>query len=186
MAERLLVDSDAARALILEYLKYANPWESATREFEISDFTFEIVLSAACYGQMKRHRMSTQLVQDYDPELGYTYPPSVLEAGLKEDYEAVYEQTSEAYYQLAAVHRDAAQYVLTNGHRRRMLLKADARELYHMSRLREDAHAQWDIRAVVRDMLALAREQAPLTLLLAYGKDAFTDRKADLYPSRTV
>jgi flavin-dependent thymidylate synthase len=181
MADRLLEEPEAARRLIREFLRYSNPWEAATREFETADFLFEVVLSAACYGQMKRHRMSTQLLQDYDPALGYTYPPSVIEAGLHDDFEAVYDSTSEAFNQLAEHHPQAAQYVLTNGHRRRMLLKANARELYHISRLREDAHAQWDIRLLSADLLALARERAPLTLMLAWGKDVFVAKKEALF-----
>ena len=61
-----------------------------------------------------------------------------------------------------------------------MLLQVNARELYHMARLREDPHAQWDIRGLTADMLALARETTPLTLMLAYGKDKFEKKKAEL------
>jgi len=175
-----LVNNGKAADFIRDYLKHANPWEATTREFEAADFIFEIVLSAACYGQMKRHRMSTQLVQEYDPSLGYTYPPSVIETGLKDEFEALYKHTSEVYHELAKYHRTAAQYVLTNGHRRRMLVKANSRELYHISRLREDAHAQWDIRNVSGDMLALAREKAPHTMMLAWGKDKFLEKKREL------
>ncbi len=176
-----LFETGEAEAFVKEYMKYSNPWEAATREFEAADFTFEVVLSAACFGQMKRHRMTTQMVQDYDPGLGYTYPPSVIETGLTDEFEAVYELTTAAYYELLKYHPIAAQYVLTNGHRRRMILKANARELYHISRLREDAHAQWDIQNVSADILALAREKAPLALMLAWGKDAFNEKKKGLF-----
>lgn len=179
IADKLL-EKGEAEDLIREFLKYSNPWEAATREFEASDFTFEVILSAACYGQMKRHRMSTQLVQEYDPELGYTYPPSVVETGLKEGFESLYELTTAAYQELTKYHPIAAQYVLTNGHRRRMMVKANARELYHVSRLREDAHAQWDIRNISSDMLYLARQKAPLTLMLAWGKDVFIEKKKEI------
>lgn len=182
MAEKL-AETGENEALMREILKYANPWEAATRDFEAVDFTFEVILSAACYGQMKRHRMSTQLVQDYDPSLGCTFPPSVIDTGLKPDFEALYKQSAEAYEELAKYNPIAAQYVLTNGHRRRMLVKTNARELYHISRLREDAHAQWDIRNVTGDMLALAREKAPLTLMLAWGKDKFNEKRGEIFTS---
>jgi flavin-dependent thymidylate synthase len=176
-----LIQEGKAEQFIKECLRYANPWEAATREFEAADFTFEVVLSAACYGQMKRHRMTTQLVQEYNPELGFTYPPSVVEVGLKSEFQNLYQHTSEVYRELAKYDKTAAQYVFTNGHRRRMLVKANARELYHFSRLREDAHAQWDIKAVTGDMLALAREKAPLALMLAWGKDSFVGKKKEIY-----
>ncbi len=182
MADKLIREG-GAKDLISEFLKYSNPWEAATREFEVPDFTFEVVLSAACYGQMKRHRMSTQLVQRYDPELGFTFPPSVIETGLKQEFEDNYRQSSEAYYELTKYNPIAAQYVLTNGHRRRMLVKANARELYHISRLREDAHAQWDIRDVSGDMLALARDKSPFSLMLAWGKDKFPEKKEEILGS---
>lgn len=178
-ADRLIREG-RAEAFMREYLAYSNPWESATREFEFADFTFEIILSSACYGQMKRHRMSSQLVQEYDPELGFTCPPSVTETGLRKDFEDNYMASSEAYYELSKYDRAAAQYALTNGHRRRMLIRANARELHHISRLREDAHAQWDIRKVSGDMLALAREKCPLGLMLAWGKDRFPGKKGEL------
>jgi thymidylate synthase ThyX len=175
-----LIREGKAEGFLGEYLAYSNPWESATREFEFADFTFEVTLSAACYGQMKRHRMSSQLVQGYDPELGFTYPPSVMETGLQKEFEANYRQSSEAYLELSKYSQPAAQYVLTNGHRRRMLIRANARELHHISRLREDAHAQWDVRDISGKMLALAREKAPVSLMLAWGKDRFAGKKGEL------
>lgn len=181
MARRMMESPGEAEHLMREFLRHSNPWEAATREFERIAFTFELTLSAACYGQMKRHRMSTQLIQDYDPALGYTCPPSVIETGLEDEFTDLYERTSESYIELTGHNPEAAQYVLTNGHRRRILLTVDARELYHISRLREDAQAQWDIRQVSSDMLYLAREKAPLTLMLAFGKDTFGEKKEELY-----
>jgi thymidylate synthase ThyX len=74
-----------------------------------------------------------------------------------------------------------AEYVLTNAHRRRVLLKVNARELYHISRLREDATAQWDIREVAGEISRLAREVMPLTFLLAGGKDAYPGRYEEVF-----
>ena len=39
-------------------------YDSMLREFEYVNLTFNIVLSAACFGQLKRHRMSTITAQD--------------------------------------------------------------------------------------------------------------------------
>lgn len=175
-AEELLADG-GAEEFVRRSLKYANPWEAATREFEAVDFTFEVVLSSACYGQMKRHRMSTQLVQPYGTGLGYTCPPSVAAIGMKPEFDENVRQTNETFEELAKYDPAAAQYIMTNGHRRRMMMKANARELYHVSRLREDAHAQWDIRNLTQDMMALAKAKAPLTLKLAFGKDRFAEEK---------
>jgi thymidylate synthase ThyX len=60
-------------------------------------------------------------------------------------------------------------------------MKVNARELYHMARLRADRHAQWDIRELTEKMLAAARSVMPLTLLLATGKDGFDDLYRQTY-----
>ncbi|OGD26711.1 MAG: hypothetical protein A2Y56_11945 [Candidatus Aminicenantes bacterium RBG_13_63_10] len=143
------------------------------REFEFADLTFEIIVSAACFAQLKRHRMATLTVQPYDPGLGVTVPPSFLEVGAEKEYLDIIGRTNDVYAKLRKKIGRAAEYILTNGHRRRVLLKANARELYHISRLREDATAQWDIRAVAGRMSELARRAMPLSFLLLGGKDAY-------------
>ncbi len=143
------------------------------REFEHPDLTFELVVSASCYAQLKRHRMATLTAQPYDPELGVTVPPSLEEIGATGEFLEVVAATNEVHALLNKTVGPAADYVLTNAHRRRVLLKINARELYHVSRLREDASAQWDIRAVVAGMSALARKVMPLTGLMLGGKDAY-------------
>jgi len=84
-------------------------------------------------------------------------------------------RTNAAYETLRRSVGGAADYILTNSHRRRVLFKTNARELYHISRLREDATAQWDIRAITGRMSALAKKTMPLTCLLLGGKDAFPE-----------
>jgi len=66
-----------------------------------------------------------------------------------------------------------AEYILTNAHRKRVLLKTNAREFYHISRLREDPTAQWDIRNVTEKMSRLAKKHLPLTFMLLGSKDAY-------------
>jgi flavin-dependent thymidylate synthase len=144
------------------------------REFEYADMTFALTVSASCFAQLKRHRMATLTSQGYDPALGVTRPPSFDEIGADQDFQRIIDQTNDAY---AAIEKelgqDAAAYVLTNAHRRRVLIKVNVRELYHISRLREDPTAQWDIRSVVGLMSELAREAMPLSCLLLGGKDDY-------------
>ncbi len=160
-------------ALFKSVMKYMEFYDSPVREFEYVDFTFGLVISASCYAQLKRHRMATLTVQDYDPRLGVAIPPSVEEVGSRKDFLAMISKTNEVYAQLKEKLGHGAEYVLTNAHRRRVLLKVNARELYHISRLREDQTAQWDIRRLVRQMTEIAREKMPLTCWLMGGKDSY-------------
>jgi flavin-dependent thymidylate synthase len=145
------------------------------REFEYAELTFELVVSASCFAQIKRHRMATLTSQPYDPELGVIVPPSVKEIGARSEFMEVIGRTDETYHALKKAAGQAADYVLTNAHRRRVLLKVNARELYHISRLRQDATAQWDIRDIAARMSALAKKVMPLTCLMLGGKDAYPE-----------
>jgi len=156
-------------------LKHMQFYDTAPREFEHAHLTFEIVLSSAAYGQLKRHRMTTQSIQKYDPGLGYTVPPSIKEAGLTEDFLNHLEKAETVYYKIADSLPDVAPYVLTNAHRRRVLMTVNLRELYHFVRLREDAHAQWDIRIIAKQMKDLASQAMPMSSFLLSGKDTFPE-----------
>jgi thymidylate synthase ThyX len=152
---------------------YMEFYDSTLREFEFIDLTFDLIISASCFAQLKRHRMATITSQRYDPELGVTVPPSIEEIGAKEDYMEIIEKTNSVFSTLKKEVNEAADYILTNSHRRRVLFKVNVRELYHISRLREDTTAQWDIRQTTRKMIEMAAEVMPLSLLLIGGKDSY-------------
>src|SRR5512143_1237613 len=145
------------------------------REFEHADLTYDLIVSASCFAQLKRHRMATLTWQRYDPSLGVTVPPSVREAGAEKEFLAVIERTDDTHARLERAIGPAADYVLTNAHRRRALLKVNVRELYHISRLRQDASAQWEIRQVAAEMSRLAAKAMPLACSLLGGKDAYPE-----------
>ena len=154
------------------------------REFEHADLTYDLVVSASCFAQLKRHRMATLTQQRYDPALGVTVPPSIREIGAEREFREMIDRTNEANADLEKAAGPAADYVLTNAHRRRALLKLNARELYHISRLREDASAQWEIREVAAGMSRLAKKALPLTCLLVGGKDAYPESYARVFGRR--
>jgi flavin-dependent thymidylate synthase len=150
-------------------------YDSLLREFEYAGVTFDIVLSAACFGQLKRHRMSTITIQDYDPRLGLTIPRSIKEIGMAKYFKAIADESAEVYNTINKTVPLAAPYILTNAHRRRVLMRVSARELCHISRLREDSHAQWDIQNISRAMSSAAKKIMPLTCALIGGKDKYNE-----------
>jgi flavin-dependent thymidylate synthase len=156
-------------------------YDSTLREFEHVNFTFELVVSAACFGQLKRHRMASQTMQPYDPELGLTIPPSVREVGMDKEFSDIARKSEDLFYEIQKKLPHAAPYILTNAHRRRVLFTVNARELYHVARLREDTHAQWDIRQLSVRMSEEAKKVAPLTMLLICGKDRYAEHYTQVY-----
>ena len=146
------------------------------REFEYADLTFSLTVSASCFAQLKRHRMATLTCQPYDPAFGVTVPPAVTGVDAEPEFRRMAAQTEETHAMLQIkIGPEAAAYVLMNAHRRRVLFKINVRELYHISRLREDPTAQGEIRQAAGRMSTLARKEMPLSCLLLSGKE--------LYPS---
>jgi flavin-dependent thymidylate synthase len=159
--------------LARESVKRATVHESLLRQFEIPTFTFELTLSASCFAQLKRHRLATLLCQDYDPALQVTIPPSLALVDQVDELNAVCRAAELLFEKMKKQTPAAAAYALTNAHRRRVIFKANVRELCHFSRLRLDAHAQWDIRNLAEEMIAKARDRMPVAMMLAAGKDRF-------------
>ncbi|MCE2452532.1 MAG: FAD-dependent thymidylate synthase [Nitrospinae bacterium] len=165
-----------------ERARFIASTDAVLREFENVRCVFEVTLSAACFGQLKRHRMSTLNTQPYDITLGVTVPSAIPEAGAAHEFQAAVDETNAAYEKIAEQTPLAAPYVLTNAHKRRVLFSSNARELYHVSRLREDPHAQWDIRDKSTQMIRLAKKVMPATMQLAVGKHLFEETHAALFP----
>ena len=155
--------------------KHMEFYDFPLREFEYVCLTYDLIMSATSFAQLKRHRMATLTAQKYNPDLGVTVPPSIEEIGARKKFMEMIDRTNDVYSDLKDALEYGAEYILTNAHRRRVLLKVNARELYHISRLREDATAQWDIRHIAGEMSKLAKKVIPLTCLLMGGKDAYPD-----------
>ena len=142
--------------------------DALPRVWEMAHYAFDLSISSTAFAQLKRHRMATILPGSPFVGSGTVVPPSfpasarrLLEKG-------------------AALSEDCARslpeglrpYILLNAHRRAVSISVNARELVHISRLREDSHAQWDIRGIASKMLALAKRRAPLTLSASGGKSS--------------
>lgn len=173
MAIASSLEKEEKEEIIKAAFLYRKPHDSVLREFENVDLLFELIVSASCFAQLKRHRMATIISQAYDPSLGVTIPPAVSAAGMEDRFREVISRTEETYDRIERMSPAAAPYVLTNAHRKRVSVKVNARELYHIACLRLDSHAQWDIRETAERMLVLGKEAMPLTLMFATGKDDF-------------
>jgi thymidylate synthase ThyX len=150
-------------------------YDQVLREFELIDLTYDLTLSAACFGQLKRHRMSTIVAQRYEPKLGLKIPPSIVKVGLAKEFIEMAKRAEDLYARIKPEIPTVAEYILTNAHQRKVLFKTNLRSLYHVSRLREDAHAQWDIRELSAEMSKQALRKMPLAGSFLGGKDRFDD-----------
>ncbi|MEO0123168.1 MAG: FAD-dependent thymidylate synthase [candidate division WOR-3 bacterium] len=161
--------------------QYLELYDTVLREFEVVNYTFSAVVSGGCFGQLKRHRIMTLINQDYDPELGITIPPSIVEIKMVDEFKKVINKTEKLYKKFIKIAPIAGSYILTNAHRKRVLLNLNLRELYHFARLREDPTAQWDIQNLARAMSKEAKKVSPITTLLLCSKTEYPEFYHKLY-----
>lgn len=148
-------------------------YTAVQREFEVCDFEFNIIISASAFAQLKRHRMLTLIDGEYSPELGVTIPESIIKVGLNDFFLEKINKIEKLYYDLKEHFGIAADYVLSNAHRKNVFLKCNLRELIHIFRLRLDKHAQWDIRNIANQMLEKIKSHFHFIDFLLRGKDHF-------------
>ena len=172
---------DKLERLFRDSFRHLHSYDPLLREFENADLTYEMTMSASCFAQMKRHRMATILTQPYDPSLGYVLPDSLRDTGFSDDFLSLLATTQDLYEKLLEDIPHSSFYILPNAVQRRVFMKVNLRELNHISRLREDIHAQWEIRQVAADMVVQAREKAPLSLMITCGKDRFEEVKRSIF-----
>lgn len=175
---KLMIDKEVRSndECIKELLENLEVHDTISRYFEMLNLTFDICMSSSCFAQFKRHRMMTILPFKYDIYNGYKIPKSIIDCGLYDKFYKIILKTNAAYKMIKNdFDENVATYVLTNAHRRRVLVNINVRELYAMSRLRMDEHAQWEIRDVVSNMVRLAKKNMPITMSLACGKSQFDE-----------
>jgi len=173
--------AEQKRSLFLDVFRNMKSYHPVRREFENNWFSFQFTLSATAFAQLKRHRMGTVIAQPYHPSLGVTTPDTFFDACVETAYYQLVSHVDNVHEKLKRVHPEAADYVLTNGHRRRVLFTVNARELYHFARLRSDLHAQWDIRMLADMALEQVRKAAPLTFMMACGKHRFEEIRGEVF-----
>lgn len=172
---------DEKTVIIKTLLSYNEFYDRVQRYFEYSDFTFDLIVSATNYAQLKRHRISSQIACDYNPAFGVTIPENIKIIGETELFNKTIEKTEKFYNKINNINPNIAPYILTNAHRRRILFKANLRELYHFASLRIDNHAQWDIRNTATEIRNQLFKVAPITSLMLCGKSEFDDFKNKVF-----
>ena len=158
-------DSNPKNPLGLVKHLYRNGHHSV---FEHIYFTFKIEgISRACSHQLVRHRMCsfTQRSQRYCSEdgFGYVIPPTVNDSRFINDMEDIKDWYIE--YQTDGVPNEDARYLLPNACETSLYLSCNLRELIHIANERLCARAQWEIRELVKQMVALVDPELQFMLV---------------------
>lgn len=154
-----------------------NEYDRPPREFEMSDATFVVYCSASCFAQLKRHRMSTVIPQPYSLKETPYIPLSFAGTPLAESIKQISEMSKKTDASIRRSNPFIMQYAAVNASKRAVLLKMNARELYHFVRLRSDKHAQLEIREISDKIAEAAIKAAPGLYSYLCGKDKFRELK---------
>jgi len=135
---------------------------------EHTSATFEISgISRACSHQLVRHRLasysqeSQRYVDMSDPE--FVVPPSVADdPAAREIWDRFAAGVVETYRELRAhgVRKEDARFALPNATATRIVVTMNYRSLRHFFAVRCGHAAQWEIRALAKEMLRLMYAQA--------------------------
>lgn len=162
-------DSDPKNPLGLVKHLYRNGHHSV---FEHIYFTFKIEgISRACSHWVVRHRHCsfTQRSQRYCSEDGFSYvmPESIEEVDEFDGFSGFMEMVTENYRELVAlgVPNEDARMVLPNACATSLYLSCNLRELIHICNERLCSRAQWEIRAMVKEMVALVDPELQFMLV---------------------
>ena len=135
-------------------------------------FTFKIEgISRSCSHQLVRHRHCsfTQRSQRYcsEDDFGYVIPPTIKENGESDSYIRSMNALDWDYAMLteAGIPNEDARYVLPNACETSLYLSCNLRELIHMSNERLCRRAQWEIRELVQQMVALVAPELHFMLV---------------------
>lgn len=131
------------------------------RELEYTSYTFDITLDQGAYFELKRHRMMTQTPQPLTALLGYAIPRRITIAGAEGQYCKIMDDIKEAYRTLASFNPEVASYIVPNAFNRRVLLKTNLRNLFHLISLRTASNAHFSMRRVAHRMAEIIRGSSP-------------------------
>ncbi len=119
------------------------------RGFRGGLYAFDILMDIGAYRDMHRHRRCQQFRQSYSGRCGYDVPDSLIQAGLKEKYDALMADT---FVAMEGIEGNAAHYLLPFGARSRFLFKMDFAEAEYISRLRSGVKGHFSYRKIAWEM----------------------------------
>lgn len=158
-------DSDPKNPYGLVKHLYKNGHHSV---FEHIYFTFKIEgISRACSHQLVRHRHCsfTQRSQRYCSEDGFDYvePATLNPINFMVDMATI--MSLYKSYQDCGVPNEDARYILPNACETSLYLSCNLRELIHIANERLCTRAQWEIRELVKQMVALVDPELQFMLV---------------------
>ena len=147
--------------IIGAHMRHIGDHESAIREFELVNYTLELDMDYGAYREFRRHRLQSCYPQPLTIDLGYHTPPLIHDAGLAPTMAEAIQAAEKVYRELSMRQPNAAQYLVTHAHHRRLITMMNLREAYHIFKLRTSLLAHESVRRPVLQAMKLAVDNNP-------------------------
>lgn len=174
-AQKAVEEHDELRQKILAIICEDN----RKRELEQVSFTFRINnITLAGLTHLVRHRMQSVNVPSFTEfglSKGFVLPASIREnPSLLARYRAILEEHHKVFnkFREARVLAEDLVYFYLSGNLVDVVTTMNGRELFHFLRLRTCTRAQWEIRAIAREMLGQLRAISP-ALFRRFGPSCY-------------
>ncbi len=170
--EKIVSDKTNVTKIVDAVLNSSRP-----RPLETINYTFRINgVSLSSITHFARHRMHSLMVPSLTltNRTKYITPKTVVDAGLKERYDAAFARLNELYKLLLSngCTPEDAVYCQLSGNTLDIVSSMNGRELMLFMRLRTCTRAQWEIRDFAIEMLKQLREVSP-EIFCKYGPSCY-------------
>lgn len=142
-------------------IKDIGQFDHLIEAFRTIRYEFQVLLSEASWHQLLRHRMINFNVFKPTIEYGYIVPPNIEKAGCIKLFNNAIKASENLYNELYSKLPNACPYVVTNAHKRLILMDTDLWAFDHFANLRCTEEAQWDIRSISFKMLEMVKGITP-------------------------
>ncbi|MEM4662412.1 MAG: FAD-dependent thymidylate synthase [Candidatus Diapherotrites archaeon] len=156
------MDNKKKKIVFEEFFKRISNKDAPLRELEHSFYTFEITVDYGAYRDLQRHRMCTQTTQMLTTKHGFCIPEEMKNLGLEKEFVDHMKKANELYFSLVDEFPYEAQYCVPLAFRNRTIFTMNARELYHIIRLRSGKAGHKSYRKVAQQMYFELQKAQPL------------------------
>ena len=156
------LSADDKRRVLTEYLSgRPQRWQKVGRAFENVYLRFEIVMDIGAWRDLHRHRMLTQMRQNFSCGHGYNVPQEIVTAGLEREFRRALDPVDELHEEIRNKDPFLSQYAVTLAHRIRFMQWQNLRSLFWTSELRTIPEGHPDYRKIEQQKFRLVEKVYP-------------------------
>ncbi|MCD6478712.1 MAG: FAD-dependent thymidylate synthase [Candidatus Diapherotrites archaeon] len=156
------LSGDKKEKVFEEFFKKLTNKDAPLRELEHAYYKVEILVDFGAYRDLQRHRMCTQTPQLLSTKHGFSIPEEMKEFGIANEFSELMKEAKELYEKLAEEMPYEAQYCVPLAYKKRVLYTLNARELYHIIRLRTGRAGHKSYRRIAQKMYLELKKIHPL------------------------